>query len=404
MARPMWLVFVLALPSAAAAEKAKIAVLPAQMEASAKGMVPKLFDDYLLTAVQNAGDFEVIGQDDINALIGFEKQKQLVGCDDVTCMADIGGALGVDRLVIVQIARLKNEWVSTAKLVNIRQAKVESRSSDFVAGDTKALLEAVPSIVRKLFAGGGTAAPASVATPTPPPAQVFQPPPPAVTKSIDPSLGRSQRSTGTILLVSGLVAAAGGVIVSATMGSKMVGEGEEAWREDGLVAVNVAGTCTQFTTADWDSLGDTAPAGDTLDDSECDVFNMGGILLGSAITGGGLVLAGVGAQKYLDGKAKAQTGDENAEGHFPYMWLGYLLAAVGVGSPILAASIDNEAIAWAGGLGGAIGSATVFGLALGSDSAYATTSAGREVPLARMLLVPDGRGGARPVFALAMQF
>ncbi len=401
MARTLLLVLLFALPRPAAAEKSKVAVLPVQMEKSAKGMVPTLFDDYLLTAVQNVGDFEVIGQDDINALIGFEKQKQLVGCDDVTCMADIGGALGVDRLVIVQIARLKEEWVSTAKLINIRQAKVESRSSDFVTGDTKALLEAVPSIVKKLFAGGGAAAPTRVAAPEPAPTWQS---PPTVTKARDPSIGRSQRNTGTILLVSGMVAAAAGVVVSATVGSKMVDEGEVAWDEGGYVGVNVNGTCTEYSSSGWTGNPSTSAGGSAIDNSECEVFNMPGVVLGSAIAGGGLLLTGVGAQKYLNGRAQGATGDPNAEGHFPYMWLGYLLAAVGVGSPILAASLDSDTLAWTGGLGGVIGSATVFGLAMGSESAYATTSAGSEVPLARMLLVPDGRGGSRSVFALAMQF
>jgi hypothetical protein len=136
----------------ARAERMKLAVLPTQFDKNSTGLVPKLFDEYVLTAVQNAGEYEVIGQDDIAALVGFEKQKDVLGCDDASCIANIGGALGVDRIVAIKIARLDPDWVVTSKLINIRATKVEARTSDMVAGSVKNLLNAVPDIVNKLFA------------------------------------------------------------------------------------------------------------------------------------------------------------------------------------------------------------------------------------------------------------
>ena len=47
----------------ASAETDKIAVIPTQFDETSKGLVPDLFDDYLLTAVQNSTAYEVIGQD-----------------------------------------------------------------------------------------------------------------------------------------------------------------------------------------------------------------------------------------------------------------------------------------------------------------------------------------------------
>ncbi|MEK7704241.1 MAG: hypothetical protein AAB426_04725 [Myxococcota bacterium] len=130
----------------------KVAVLPVQLDTGAEGKVPQLIDDYLLTAVQNMSGLEVIGQDDISALLGFEKQKDLVGCDDASCLANIGGALGVDLIVAVKVALLGTDWVVTAKLINLREARVEARTSEIVAGDVKALLRSVPEIARRLFA------------------------------------------------------------------------------------------------------------------------------------------------------------------------------------------------------------------------------------------------------------
>ncbi|MEK7704994.1 MAG: outer membrane beta-barrel protein [Myxococcota bacterium] len=137
--------------------------MPVQVDKSAEGQLPQLVNDVVLTAVQNIGTFEVIGQDDVNALIGFEKQKDLVGCDDASCLADIGGALGVDRIFVMKVARVGEEWVTTIKIINIREARVEGRSSEFTAGNAKALLLAMPQIVTKVLgtAGGSAAAQSS---------------------------------------------------------------------------------------------------------------------------------------------------------------------------------------------------------------------------------------------------
>lgn len=136
---------------AAQAAVTKIAVLSTYLEGSAKDEVPSLIDDYILTAVQDIGSFEVVGPDDVNALLGFEKQKELLGCDDVTCMTDIAGALGVDKIVVFKVARVEDEWITTAKLLNVRETRVERRTTEMISGSATDLLRAVPGVVGKLF-------------------------------------------------------------------------------------------------------------------------------------------------------------------------------------------------------------------------------------------------------------
>ena len=149
----------------------RIAVLPVQADPSAEGQVPKLLDEYVLTGVERAaGGASVIGQDDILSLIGFEKQKDLLRCDEGACIADIGGALGAQRLVVVKVARIGAEWVVSSKLIDVAQTRVLRRRTDFVVGESKALLQAMAGMMAQLF---GAAAPAP--EPTPPPA--VEPPP-----------------------------------------------------------------------------------------------------------------------------------------------------------------------------------------------------------------------------------
>ena len=130
----------------------KIAVLPVVVEPSAKDRVPALIDDYVLTAVHELGGYVVIGQDDVNTMLGFERQKDLLGCDDTTCFAEIGGALGADKLLVFKVAWLEGRWATSAKVIDLRQAAAERRTTRMLVGDSAALLDAVASVVRELFA------------------------------------------------------------------------------------------------------------------------------------------------------------------------------------------------------------------------------------------------------------
>src|SRR5689334_6948255 len=42
---------------------------------------------------------DVIAGADIRSMVGYEKQRQMLGCSDTGCLAEIGGALGADYVV-----------------------------------------------------------------------------------------------------------------------------------------------------------------------------------------------------------------------------------------------------------------------------------------------------------------
>lgn len=95
----------------AASPAVRIAVLPTQYAATAVGRVPaSVLNKTVFTAVQDASRYDVVGQDDSNATPDFERTNELAGCDDARCFAEIGSALGVDRILVVKLARVENEW------------------------------------------------------------------------------------------------------------------------------------------------------------------------------------------------------------------------------------------------------------------------------------------------------
>ena len=61
-----------------------------------------------------AGGLSVMAESDIAALLGMEKTKEMLGCTDAGCIAEVGGALGVDRVIHGSIGR-----VGSSLLVNI---------------------------------------------------------------------------------------------------------------------------------------------------------------------------------------------------------------------------------------------------------------------------------------------
>ncbi len=134
------------------AEKSKLAVVPIAMDENVRSIVPAdIYYDTILTVVAEMGKYEVIGQNDIQALLGFEKNKELLGCDDVSCLAEIGGALGVERLLQISIALIEGEFALTCKIMNTRTAKVEARTREFIKGSGKTLLKSTPRILDNLF-------------------------------------------------------------------------------------------------------------------------------------------------------------------------------------------------------------------------------------------------------------
>jgi hypothetical protein len=87
---------------------AKLAVMPL----TASGITPektRLLDDLLTTQLYERGHGGVMSAADINAVLGLEKMKDVAGCSDVSCLAEVGGALGVDTNVAGSVGKLAGE-------------------------------------------------------------------------------------------------------------------------------------------------------------------------------------------------------------------------------------------------------------------------------------------------------
>lgn len=131
-------------------------------------------------------------------MLGFERQKVLMGCtDNSECIAEIGGALGVDQLVSGRIGRLGDTYVLELRRTDVRRAKTIASALQTATGSEDAIIEAIRQAVARLY---GAAAPTPLV---------------AVEKPAQSKGGAGWTVLGSIMTVAG----AGGVAFSLKMNS-----------------------------------------------------------------------------------------------------------------------------------------------------------------------------------------
>jgi hypothetical protein len=138
----------------------RIAVMDVTPHGDVSPRVAQVVSDEVLAEVRrrNPG-VSVIGTEEVRALLGAQADRQRLGCqlgaNDVACMAEIGGALGAEKLVLGSVGQLGDTYLLTVKLVDVRRAKVLSESSARVETRHQGeLIDVAGRLVGHLFAQG----------------------------------------------------------------------------------------------------------------------------------------------------------------------------------------------------------------------------------------------------------
>jgi TolB-like protein len=142
---------------AAGDSRVKIAVLDLQ----ARGVDPALAQSggtLIASELNKLEVFKVISREDIRNMLSFEKDKERLGCEaDQACLAEIGGALGVEYIIAGSLAAIGDQTVLSLTLNNIKTATVENRLSENVSGKGDALIQAISrnskALVSKIMKG-----------------------------------------------------------------------------------------------------------------------------------------------------------------------------------------------------------------------------------------------------------
>jgi TolB-like protein len=135
-----------------AATPVRVAVMPFQLT-QVSDELAGYAEDRLATELAHSG-FAVTTPSELQAVIGLERQKQLLGCsDDRSCIAEISAALGVEFILVGRLTRLGKRFEVDLRLVRQKDASVaardargiddEARLGELLAQSARALSEQV---------------------------------------------------------------------------------------------------------------------------------------------------------------------------------------------------------------------------------------------------------------------
>jgi TolB-like protein len=112
-----------------------------------------ILSEVALTEAVRFRSLQVIGQSDVGALLGLERQKQLLGCrEDSACMTELGGALGADLILIGSLGQLGKAMRLDVSLVDPQKAQVIDRFGESIEGQKDLLIAGMQRGVRALLA------------------------------------------------------------------------------------------------------------------------------------------------------------------------------------------------------------------------------------------------------------
>ncbi len=183
----------------------KIAVSELDAEFGTDEKFAHLVTTLVTAELRKVPAFTVTSQDDIKSLIGFDRQRQMLQCAEASCLAEIGGALGVDQMVTGSIAKLGESLVLVLRAVDVHKAKVVHEvTRRLVAARQDAVLDILPGAVAELY--GLPPPPGPKPAPEPAPAAALSP---NVQGAYQGSTSRWDNGSGS-LLATGLFLVLGG--------------------------------------------------------------------------------------------------------------------------------------------------------------------------------------------------
>ena len=122
--------------SAHAEDLPGLAALNFKAQRGVEDDLAEMISEAALSVLRNSKRFKsVIGSSDVAAMISAEQQKQALGCDDDSCLAQLGGALGVPYLLTGSLGMLGGRFMLNVKLLAVDEAKVAGRITKMFDGE-----------------------------------------------------------------------------------------------------------------------------------------------------------------------------------------------------------------------------------------------------------------------------
>lgn len=103
-------------------------ILPLKSLGDADRQITEVLYTLLPTTIHSASpSLKVIAAGDLEALVGLERMKDAMGCDNTTCAAEMTGALGVDSIIFGSVNRLGSKYLLSLTWIDSKKGIILSR-------------------------------------------------------------------------------------------------------------------------------------------------------------------------------------------------------------------------------------------------------------------------------------
>ncbi|MFL5321764.1 MAG: hypothetical protein ACJ790_19030 [Myxococcaceae bacterium] len=132
----VWLFALSTMAAAAPSSQLKLAA-PGLQPVQVDEKIVDFYNDYFAEQLREQAHAQVTTKSEVGAIIGFERQKQLLGCSDgsQSCLAEMAGALGVDGIVSGSLAKLGSAYTIQIKILKASDGTVLFAQSARLATD-----------------------------------------------------------------------------------------------------------------------------------------------------------------------------------------------------------------------------------------------------------------------------
>jgi len=108
--------------------------------------------DFIETRVAATESYQLTGPGDLKSMLGMERQRQLLGCGETSCTAELAGAFNADRLLNGSLARVGDSVLISLTLLDTRRAKAIHRvGARLKGGSLDALLDQLEPLLNDLL-------------------------------------------------------------------------------------------------------------------------------------------------------------------------------------------------------------------------------------------------------------
>lgn len=144
---PLWVIAF----AAQAAGRPKLVVTGLSGSDAAMQRVGETLSDSLLTELARSKRVDAVGPGDLSAVLGLERQKQLLGCgtDSASCLAEISAALGAPWVLTGSVMRMGKTTRIDLKLIHTSDGRVAWRDGRTMKDESE-FFDAIAEMVKEL--------------------------------------------------------------------------------------------------------------------------------------------------------------------------------------------------------------------------------------------------------------